>query len=159
MQDGEKELSLHVYEDDTGWHFRDGEVNWLVSQAKRDGNRWTADVDGCRISGSAVEVVAGQLNIFQGTHTWRLTIVDALSDSVDTDGGSPVFMAPISGKIIAVNVNDGVAVKAGDILLILEAMKMEHAIKAPSDGTVSAVHYAVGDHVAEGVNLIDFAET
>ena len=36
---------------------------------------------------------------------------------------------------------------------------MEHAIKAPSDGTVSAVHYAVGDHVAEGVNLIDFAET
>ncbi len=159
MQDGEKELSLQVHKYDTGWHFHDGNVHWLVSQAKRDGKCWTADIDGSRVSGSAVEVVPGQLNIFQGTHAWRLTIVDGLSDSVDTDGRSPVFMAPISGKIIAVNVNDGVAVKAGDILLILEAMKMEHAIKAPSDGTVSRVHYAVGDHVAEGVNLIDFAET
>ena len=159
MQDGDKELSLHVYEDDTGWNFRHEGVHWLVSRAKRVGNRWTADVDGSRVSGSAVETVPGQLNIFQGTRAWRLTIVDALSDNMDTDGGSQAFMAPISGKIIAVNVNDGVAVKAGDILLILEAMKMEHAIKAPADGTVSAVHYAVGDHVAEGVNLIDFAET
>ena len=60
------------------------------------------------------------------------------------------------GKIVAVNVTDGACVRAGDILLVLEAMKMEHAIKAPVDGTVLAVHYDVGDQVDEGADLIDF---
>ena len=156
MQDDKKERSLHVHEDDNGWHFTDGEAHWLVSQAKRAGNRWTADVDGVRVSGSAVEAVTGQLNIFQGTHAWRLTLVNALSGIGDTDGGSPAFMAPMPGKIVAVNVTDGASVRAGDVLVVLEAMKMEHAIKAPVDGTVSAVHYGVGDQVDEGVELIDF---
>ena len=156
MQHDEKERSLHVHEDDNGWHFSDGEVHWLVSQAKRDGNHWTADVNGVRVSGSAVEAVTGQLNIFQGTHAWRLTLVNALSGSGDTDGGSPAFMTPMPGKIVAVNVTDGASVRAGDVLVVLEAMKMEHAIKAPVDGTVSAVHYGVGDQVDEGVDLIDF---
>jgi 3-methylcrotonyl-CoA carboxylase alpha subunit len=65
-------------------------------------------------------------------------------------------MAPMPGKIVAVNVTDGASVRAGDVLVVLEAMKMEHAIKAPVDGTVSAVHYGVGDQVDEGVDLIDF---
>ena len=43
-----------------------------------------------------------------------------------------------------------------EVLVVLEAMKMEHAIKAPVDGTVLAVHYGVGDQVDEGVDLIDF---
>jgi len=65
-------------------------------------------------------------------------------------------MAPMPGKIVAVNVTDGAYVRAGDVLVVLEAMKMEHSIKAPVDGTVSTVHYSVGDQVDEGVDLIDF---
>ena len=63
-------------------------------------------------------------------------------------------MAPMPGKIIAVNVTDGVAAKAGDILLVLEGMKMEHAIKAPADGVVTDIFFAEGDQVSEGAELI-----
>jgi biotin carboxyl carrier protein len=47
-------------------------------------------------------------------------------------------------------------VTAGEELVVVEAMKMEHSIKAPSDGTVSAVHCAAGDQVDRGRSLVDF---
>ena len=47
----------------------------------------------------------------------------------------------------------------GDAKAVMEAMKMEHTIKAPSDGTVEKVRYAVGDQVEDGAELIGFAET
>ena len=60
------------------------------------------------------------------------------------------------GKIVAVLVGGGQAVKKGDPLLIMEAMKMEHTIHAPAQGTVAELLYAVGDQVAEGVQLLSF---
>ena len=59
------------------------------------------------------------------------------------------------GKILSVAVAAGEAVTRGTPLLVMEAMKMEHTIDAPHDGTVREVFYAVGDQVAEGVVLID----
>ena len=56
--------------------------------------------------------------------------------------------APMPGTILKVNVTAGQSVKAGDIMFILEAMKMENAIVAPSDGTVSPVVAAKGSSVA-----------
>ena len=50
----------------------------------------------------------------------------------------------------------GRAVSKGAPLIILEAMKMEHTIAAPANGTVEAIHYRVGDQVEEGVELIAF---
>ena len=47
-------------------------------------------------------------------------------------------------------------VKSGDILIIIEAMKMEHSIKAPVDGVVTNVMYTVGDQVDEGKELLSF---
>ena len=65
--------------------------------------------------------------------------------------------APLPGSITAVNVKAGDAVKAGDTLLIIEAMKMENEVMAPADGTVKAVHVSAGQSVQQGDALIDLA--
>ncbi|NYT64362.1 acetyl/propionyl/methylcrotonyl-CoA carboxylase subunit alpha [Alcaligenaceae bacterium] len=62
--------------------------------------------------------------------------------------------APMPGKIIAISVATGDTVKSGDALLVMEAMKMEHTIHAPSDGTVEEIFFGIGDQVTDGVELI-----
>ena len=62
--------------------------------------------------------------------------------------------SPLPGVIIAVKVNVGDAVKAGQVVAILEAMKMENEIQAESDGTVTAVNVAKGDSVLEGAAIV-----
>ena len=67
--------------------------------------------------------------------------------------GSVKVAAPMPGKILAVKVNAGQAVKRGDVIMILEAMKMENEITAPEDGTVAGINVAVGDSVESGDTL------
>ena len=64
--------------------------------------------------------------------------------------------APMPGLIIQMKVKDGDEVKAGDTLLILEAMKMENIIKAPGDATVKSVKVRMGDGVEKNQILIEF---
>ena len=68
--------------------------------------------------------------------------------------GAVKVNAPMPGKILKVNVNAGAAVKKGDVLLVLEAMKMENEICAPHDGTVATVECAAGDAVESGKVLV-----
>jgi 3-methylcrotonyl-CoA carboxylase alpha subunit len=64
--------------------------------------------------------------------------------------------APLPGKIIDLRVKAGDKVSKGQPLLVLEAMKMEHTLAAPADGTVKTVRYAVGEQVPEGAELVEF---
>lgn len=72
--------------------------------------------------------------------------------SAGSEGGLKVA-APMPGKILGVKVSPGQAVKRGDVLILLEAMKMENEIVAPSDGTVASVNVAIGDSVEAGATL------
>ncbi|MDR7810246.1 biotin/lipoyl-containing protein [Lacrimispora sp.] len=72
--------------------------------------------------------------------------------NVGSEGGLKVA-APMPGKILGLKVNPGQAVKRGDVLVLLEAMKMENEIVAPSDGTVASVNVATGDSVEAGATL------
>ena len=72
---------------------------------------------------------------------------------VVTGAGEPVT-APMPGTILKVNVTQGQAVKAGTVLCILEAMKMENEIMAPKDGTVTQVVVAKGATVDTGAPLL-----
>ena len=67
--------------------------------------------------------------------------------------GGEKITAPMPGTILAVNVANGSAVKKGDVLMILEAMKMENEIMAPCDGTVTSVSVTKGAAVESGALL------
>jgi len=67
--------------------------------------------------------------------------------------GAVAVTAPMPGKILGVKASAGQAVKRGQVLLILEAMKMENEIVAPQDGTVATINVAVGDSVEPGATL------
>ena len=68
------------------------------------------------------------------------------------------ILTPMPGRIVSVTVKAGEAVKAGQVLAILEAMKMEHGLTAPADGVVDTVLVSEGDQVAEGVTVIRLAQ-
>lgn len=68
--------------------------------------------------------------------------------------GAVKVTAPMPGKILKVNVSNGQAVKKGDLLIVLEAMKMENEILAPQDGTVASVDTSAGSSVEAGDVLV-----
>jgi biotin carboxyl carrier protein len=68
--------------------------------------------------------------------------------------GAVKVNAPMPGKILKVNATAGAAVKKGDVLVVLEAMKMENEICAPQDGTIATVECAAGDSVESGKVLV-----
>ena len=77
------------------------------------------------------------------------------SGSGELAGG---LMAPMPGAVLATKVTAGDSVSKGDLLLILEAMKMEHRITAPMDGTVETLHVSTGDQVENGQLLVTLNE-
>lgn len=68
--------------------------------------------------------------------------------------GSGQVPSPLAGKVVSVDAPAGSAVKAGDKLMTLEAMKMNTFVTSPSDGTVQEVHVTPGDSVEEGQALV-----
>ena len=71
--------------------------------------------------------------------------------------GGQAISAPMPGTILKVNVSNGQAVKKGDVLFVLEAMKMENEIMAPCDGTVAGVSVSAGASVETGTALCSLA--
>lgn len=67
--------------------------------------------------------------------------------------GSVKITAPMPGKILHIKANAGQAVKKGDVILVLEAMKMENEIVAPQDGTVAGINVTAGQSVEAGDTL------
>jgi biotin carboxyl carrier protein len=72
-------------------------------------------------------------------------------------GAGKAVTSPLPGVIIAVKVNVGDTVKAGQEVAVLEAMKMENSIEATHDGTVTAINVAKGDSVLEGAPIVTIA--
>ncbi len=72
-------------------------------------------------------------------------------------GAGTKVTSPLPGVIIEVSVKEGQAVKAGQKVAVIEAMKMENEIAASQDGTVTAIHVAKGDSVLEGADVVTIA--
>jgi len=106
-----------------------------------------------------IEEDAGQLRIVIGGDEFRLRRRDALRSATDDYVAEASLTAPMPGRVIAQLVEAGTTVVKGAPLLILEAMKMEHTICAPANGTLRGFRAAVGEQVREGVELIDFEVT
>lgn len=71
-----------------------------------------------------------------------------------TASGATKVTAPVGGKILAVKVSSGQAVAKGDVVAVLEAMKMENEVVAPEAGTVASVNVSVGDMVESGAVIV-----
>lgn len=83
-----------------------------------------------------------------------ITEIDALAHAGEAAADGGRLTAPMPGKVVSFSVKAGDAVKKGQALAVMEAMKMEHTIAAPADGTVAELLYAPGDQVAEGAELL-----
>ena len=117
---------------------------------------------------------AGQLQLHWHAHNWRchvyahaddwhvfsdagyssLTWVDPLAHTAQDATAGGKLTAPMPGKLLAFNVSVGDKVVAGQALAVMEAMKMEHTVAAPTSGTVEELLYAPGDQVTEGAPLL-----
>jgi 3-methylcrotonyl-CoA carboxylase alpha subunit len=98
-----------------------------------------------------------ELTLLQKGVTRTLHLDDPLYGVLDLQGGEGSLIAPMPGKIIAVHTAIGAMVETGDPLLTLEAMKMEHTINSPKNGTVSDIFFQIDEMVEEGVQLIAIA--
>jgi len=92
-------------------------------------------------------------HVFAGGDYRRLTLRHGLSGQ-DEEARRGSLAAPMPGRIVQVMSRPGEAVKKGQALLILEAMKMEHTVTAPADGIVKEIHFAAGEQVLEGAELV-----
>ncbi|GAA5214740.1 acetyl/propionyl/methylcrotonyl-CoA carboxylase subunit alpha [Corallincola platygyrae] len=75
-------------------------------------------------------------------------------DNNAADDGSAALSAPLHGTVVTVEVSEGEQVESGQLLMVMEAMKMEYQIKAPAAGTVEAISYKPGDTVERGAPLL-----
>jgi 3-methylcrotonyl-CoA carboxylase alpha subunit len=156
--------------------WRDSEVERSVRvHYRRDGH--ALDIDGDRVPVRAEREPDGDLAltldgvrsrlavVWQGNEatviaddgTWRLPYIDPLAPRAAAAASGGRLTAPMPGKVAQVLIAAGGAVKRGQALMVLEAMKMEHTIAAPADGIVERVHFAPGDLVEEGAELIAFS--
>ena len=83
---------------------------------------------------------------------WR----EDFESKADVNEIASSLKAPMPGKIMSIMKFDGDRIRRGETLLVLEAMKMQHAIQAPSDGVVNEMYFVEGDLVNEGDELLDF---
>lgn len=128
----------------------------LLSMERDDADRGSVrvalEVDGVRrVVEATIDGDAVRTRSAAGAMSWtqRPRFVD---HDAEAAGGGPV--CPLPGTVIAVNVAAGDEVAAGAVLMVVEAMKMEHKITAASDSIVSEVHFEVGSRVDQGDLLV-----
>ena len=123
-----------------------------------DGGRLQAQLGDRRLQ-VAVVVAGERRHVFLDGHAHALTRVDTLHTGGQGDDAHGGLRAPMPGKVIALLAAAGSTVDKGTPLLVMEAMKMEHTLTAPANGTVKAFRCAPGEQVADGVELVDFEAT
>jgi 3-methylcrotonyl-CoA carboxylase alpha subunit len=101
-----------------------------------------------------VYAVKDQLHVFADVGSASVHFVNPLAHAAQGAAASGNLSAPMPGKLLSFAVKVGDRVKAGQALAVMEAMKMEHTVAAPSDGTVAELLYAPGDQVHEGAPLL-----
>ena len=94
------------------------------------------------VNGTAYEVTVEAVN--------AADIKAPAAPAAAAPAGGEKITSPMPGTILSVNVSNGSAVKKGDVLMILEAMKMENEIMAPCDGTIASVNVTKGASVNTG---------
>ncbi len=137
-----------------GWRVAvDGET--FALSGRRDGSRSKGRIDGNGFD-VAVHRIADAWHLFDGGAHCVLRTEDPIADAEAHAAHGGDLTAPMPGRVVALLAEPG-PVAAGAPLLVLEAMKMEHTITATAAGRLEGYRVAVGEQVAEGAALVDFA--
>jgi acetyl-CoA carboxylase biotin carboxylase subunit len=161
IKSGEQEFTVGIpFSEDPKYIFSVGEENYKAEKAVEEKNLLTFSVDGTyyttHVSKDRNEM--GWVS-FEG-HIFEMQRLDFLPESpspvrFESAGNqSNEVYTPMPGKVIKLLVNAGDKVNRGDVLLIIEAMKMENAIISPADGIVALINVALNDRVEPGKALI-----
>jgi 3-methylcrotonyl-CoA carboxylase alpha subunit len=142
----------------SGWRLNGARASRLVRLLQGGEDRTLRVGFAAESTADPVRVVRADpdVHVFENGQHHVFTVVDPYlpADSADHHGG---LTAPMPGRVLAVNVDQGQAVTRGAALVVMEAMKMEHTVTAPRDGVVERLCVAVGDQVKEGVELLVLA--
>lgn len=84
----------------------------------------------------------------------KVSAAASITAAAVAPSGGKTVVSPLPGVIVDICVKDGQAIKCGDKLAVIEAMKMENEILAECDGNVSAIHVSKGDSVLEGAKIV-----
>ncbi len=98
------------------------------------------------------------LRVWIGAEHWDVSLPNPLSGVTDHHSSEGSLTAPMPGVITILSAAPGETIEAGQPLLVMEAMKMEHAVKAPFDGVLKAYKFNPGDQVKDGDLLVEFEE-
>ena len=93
-------------------------------------------------------------HVFSERGATQIVNIDLLAHAGETHSEGGRLTAPMPGKVLSFSVKPGDEVREGQVLAIMDAMKMEHTIAAPGDGVVAELLYAPGDQVDEGAELL-----
>jgi len=154
---GADDVTIEATAASGGWKLRLGERDCAAAAKPGPDGKLAVTLDGIRCQVRVLEH-DGELAVFVDGEGWHFMAVDPLAPPAGADIAGGRLTAPMPGRVIQLLVAPGDTVRQGQPMMVIEAMKMEHTIAAPRDGIVSAVHYAAGDPVEEGAELIALTE-
>lgn len=124
-----------------------------VSYASDDAHNHTLWLDGARINAQSW-VNHETVYVFTDRGRDEITLVDVMAHVGEESAAVGSLKSPMPGQVVAFKVAIGDSVKKGEPLAVIEAMKIEHTITAPTDGVVGELLFAAGDSVADGDELL-----
>jgi propionyl-CoA carboxylase alpha chain len=131
----------------------DGEAPRTL-RAVRAGERGIGAQIGERRAKARCHLEGARVYLWLDGARYELTLEDPRTREFSASAATGGLTTPLPGAVVAVAVRVGDAVQAGDVLMVIEAMKMEHTITAPYAGSVTAIHFAPGERVPEGSELL-----
>lgn len=154
----EQEYQLRVTQQQVGsatrYTIAHGEQT-ITAQGTLENNTLRANLDGYQFTATVAEH-DNTYSLYTQYSALSFKKAEADLGDADADAGAGGLTAPMNGTMVTLLVEAGSDVKKDDALLVMEAMKMEHTIRAPADGTVKGFYYQPGELVDGGAELVDF---
>ncbi|MEJ8475772.1 acetyl/propionyl/methylcrotonyl-CoA carboxylase subunit alpha [Roseibium algae] len=143
--------------DQKHFNVRINDASVQLHVVKAEDGHVTFDSEGHRQSASVAKD-GGSITVFLGGLAHKFGLTDHLANDDEQSGSSDRLIAPMPGLVKLLNATAGQVVEKDQPLIILEAMKMEHTLKAPRDGKIGEVFAAEGEQVQDGTTLLIMAE-